>query len=118
MAIILSLVTVYLIGQFVFKITYNPQRKPYQLLKKAIRRGSAREVKIALKAINPENKTQRAKADKILKILNDYLYPQNPMEMLSENDRATLTQLAEKIKENKKLKRQENSYRLPPLYSN
>ena len=118
MAIIVSLVSLYLIGQFVFKITYNLQRKPYQLIKKAIRRGSAREVKIALKTINLENKTQRAKADEILEILNNYLYPQNPLEMLSENDQAILTQLVERMKETEKLDKQENSYRLPPLYSN
>ena len=117
LAIILSLVSLYLIGQFVFKITYNLQRKPYQLIKKAIRRGSAREVKIALKAINLENKTQRAKADEILGILNNYLYPQNPLEMLSENDQVTLTQLVDRMKETEKLEKQGNCYQLPSLYS-
>ena len=102
--------------QFIFKITYKPQRKPYQLIKKAIRKGSAREVKIALKAINLENKTQRAKADEILEILNNYLYPQNPLEMLSQNDQAILTQLVDRMKETEKLDKQGNSYRLPPLY--
>ena len=73
---ILSLTTLYLLGQFVLRITYDPQRKSYELLIKAIGGNSAKEIKQALKAINLENKTQRAGADEILEILNNYIYSQ------------------------------------------
>ena len=117
LAVILSLSTLYLFGQFVLKITNNPQRKSYQLLIKAIRRDSAKEIKQALKAINLENKTQRARADEILEILNKYIYSQNPLETLTESDRTMLTQLVDRMKETEKVKRQENKYQLPPLFN-
>ena len=117
LAVILSLSTLYLFGQFVLKITSNPQRKSYQLLIKAIRRDSAKEIKQALKAINLENKTQRARADEILEILNNYIYSQNPLETLTESDRTMLTQLVDRMKETEKVKRQENKYQLPPLFN-
>ena len=117
LAVILSLSTLYLFGQFVLKITNNPQRKSYQLLIKAIRRDSAKEIKQALKAINLENKTQRARADEILEILNSYIYSQNPLETLTESDRTMLTQLVDRMKETEKVKRQENKYQLPPLFN-
>ena len=117
LAVILSLSTLYLFGQFVLKITSNSQRKSYQLLIKAIRRDSAKEIKLALKAINLENKTQRARADEILEILNNYIYSQNPLETLTESDRAMLTQLVDRMKETEKVKRQENKYQLPPLFN-
>ena len=117
LAVILSLSTLYLFGQFVLKITNNPQRKSYQLLIKAIRRDSAKEIKQALKAINLENKTQRARADEILEILNNYIYSQNRLETLTESDRTMLTQLVDRMKETEKVKRQENKYQLPPLFN-
>ena len=117
LAVILSLSTLYLFGQFVLKITSNSQRKSYQLLIKAIRRDSAKEIKQALKTINLENKTQRARADEILEILNNYIYSQNPLETLTESDRAMLTQLVDRMKETEKVKRQENKYQLPPLFN-
>ena len=117
LAVILSLSTLYLFGQFVLKITSNPQRKSYQLLIKAIRRDSAKEIKQALKAINLENKTQRARADEILEILNNYIYSQNPLETLTESDQTMLTQLVDRMKETEKVKRQENKYQLPPLFN-
>ena len=117
LAVILSLSTLYLFGQFVLKITNNSQRKSYQLLIKAIRRDSAKEIKLALKAINLENKTQRARADEILEILNNYIYSQNPLETLTESDRTMLTQLVDRMKETEKVKRQENKYQLPPLFN-
>ena len=117
LAVILSLSTLYLFGQFVLKITSNSQRKSYQLLIKAIRRDSAKEIKQALKAINLENKTQRARADEILEILNNYIYSQNPLETLTESDRTMLTQLVDRMKETEKVKRQENKYQLPPLFN-
>ena len=118
LAVILSLSTLYLFGQFVLKITSNSQRKSYQLLIKAIRRDSAKEIKQALKAINLENKTQRARADEILEILNNYIYSQNPLETLTESDQTMLTQLVDRMKETEKVKRQENKYQLPPLFNN
>ena len=117
LAVILSLSTLYLFGQFVLKITSNSQRKSYQLLIKAIRRDSAKEIKLALKAINLENKTQRARADEILEILNNYIYSQNPLEKLTESDQTMLTQLVDRMKETEKVKRQENKYQLPPLFN-
>ena len=117
LAVILSLSTLYLFGQFVLKITNNPQRKSYQLLIKAIRRDSAKEIKQALKAINLENKTQRARADEILEILNNYIYSQNPLETLTESDQTMLTQLVDRMKETEKVKKQENKYQLPPLFN-
>ena len=117
LAVILSLSTLYLFGQFVLKITSNSQRKSYQLLIKAIRRDSAKGIKQALKAINLENKTQRARADEILEILNNYIYSQNPLETLTESDRTMLTQLVDRMKETEKVKRQENKYQLPPLFN-
>jgi len=117
LAVILSLSTLYLFGQFVLKITNNSQRKSYQLLIKAIRGDSAKEIKLALKAINLENKTQRARADEILEILNNYIYSQNPLETLTESDRTMLTQLVDRMKETEKVKRQENKYQLPPLFN-
>ena len=117
LAVILSLSILYLSGQFVLKITNNPQRKSYQLLIKAIRRDSAKEIKLALKAINLENKTQRARADEILEILNNYIYSQNRLETLTESDRTMLTQLVDRMKETEKVKRQENKYQLPPLFN-
>jgi len=117
LAVILSLYILYLFGQFVLQITNNPQRKSYQLLIKAIRRDSAKEIKLALKAINLENKTQRARADEILEILNNYIYSQNPLETLTESDRTMLTQLVDRMKETEKVKRQENKYQLPPLFN-
>jgi len=117
LAVILSLSTLYLFGQFVLKITNNPQRKSYQLLIKAIRRDSAKEIKQALKAINLENKTQRARADEILEILNNYIYSPNPLETLTESDQTMLTQLVDRMKETEKVKRQENKYQLPPLFN-
>ena len=117
LAVILSLSTLYLFGQFVLKITSNSQRKSYQLLIKAIRRDSAKEIKQALKAINLENKTQRARADEILEILNNYIYSQNRLETLTESDRTMLTQLVDRMKETEKVKRQENKYQLPPLFN-
>ena len=117
LAVILSLSTLYLFGQFVLKITSNSQRKSYQLLIKAIRRDSAKEIKLALKAINLENKTQRARADEILEILNNYIYSQNRLETLTESDRTMLTQLVDRMKETEKVKRQENKYQLPPLFN-
>ena len=117
LAVILSLSTLYLFGQFVLKITNNSQRKSYQLLIKAIRRDSAKEIKQALKAINLENKTQRARADEILEILNNYIYSQNPLETLTESDQTMLTQLVDRMKETEKVKRQENKYQLPPLFN-
>lgn len=117
LAVILSLSTLYLFGQFVLKITSNSQRKSYQLLIKAIRRDSAKEIKQALKAINLENTTQRARADEILEILNNYIYSQNPLETLTESDRTMLTQLVDRMKETEKVKRQENKYQLPPLFN-
>ena len=117
LAVILSLSTLYLFGQFVLKITNNPQRKSYQLLIKAIRRDSAKEIKQALKAINLENKIQRARAEEILEILNNYIYSQNPLETLTESDRIVLTQLVDRMKETEKVKRQENKYQLPPLFN-
>ena len=117
LAVILSLSTLYLFGRFVLKITSNSQRKSYQLLIKAIRRDSAKEIKLALKAINLENKTQRARADEILEILNNYIYSQNPLETLTESDRTMLTQLVDRMKETEKVKRQENKYQLPPLFN-
>ena len=117
LAVILSLSTLYLFGQFVLKITNNSQRKSYQLLIKAIRRDSAKEIKQALKEINLENKTQRARADEILEILNNYIYSQNPLETLTETDRTMLTQLVGRMKETEKAKRQENKYQLPPLFN-
>ena len=117
LAVILSLSTLYLFGQFVLKITSNSQRKSYQLLIKAIRRESAKEIKLALKAINLENKTQRARADEILEILNNYIYSQNRLETLTESDRTMLTQLVDRMKETEKVKRQENKYQLPPLFN-
>ena len=117
LAVILSLSTLYLFGQFVLKITSNSQRKSYQLLIKAIRRDSAKEIKQALKAINLENKTQRARADEILEILNNYIYSQNPLETLTESDQTMLTQLVDRMKETEKVKRQENKYQLPPLFN-
>ena len=117
LAVILSLSTLYLFGQFVLKITSNSQRKSYQLLIKAIRRDSAKEIKQALKTINLENKTQRARTDEILEILNNYIYSQNPLETLTESDRTMLTQLVDRMKETKKVKRQENKYQLPPLFN-
>ena len=117
LAVILSLSTLYLFGQFVLKITSNSQRKSYQLLIKAIRRDSAKEIKLALKAINLENKTQRARADEILEILNNYIYSQNRLETLTESDRTMLTQLVDRMKETEKVKKQENKYQLPPLFN-
>ena len=117
LAVILSLSTLYLFGQFVLKITSNSQRKSYQLLIKAIRRDSAKEIKQALKTINLENKTQRARADEILEILNNYIYSQNPLETLTESDQTMLTQLVDRMKETEKVKRQENKYQLPPLFN-
>ena len=117
LAVILSLSTLYLFGQFVLKITNNPQRKSYQLLIKAIRRDSAKEIKQALKAINLENKTQRARADEILELLNNYIYSQNPLETITESHRTMLTQLVDRMKETEKVKRQENKYQLPPLFN-
>ena len=117
LAVILSLSTLYLFGQFVLKITSNSQRKSYQLLIKAIRRDSAKEIKQALKTINLENKTQRARADEILEILNNYIYSQNRLETLTESDRTMLTQLVDRMKETEKVKRQENKYQLPPLFN-
>ena len=117
LAVILSLSTLYLFGQFVLKITNNPQRKSYQLLIKAIRRDSAKEIKQALKAINLENKAQRARADEILEILNNYIYSQNPLETLTESDQTMLTQLVDRMKETEKVKKQENKYQLPPLFN-
>ena len=117
LAVILSLSTLYLFGQFVLKITSNSQRKSYQLLIKAIRRDSAKEIKQALKAINLENKTQRALADEILEILNNYIYSQNPLETLTESDQTMLTQLVDRMKETEKVKKQENKYQLPPLFN-
>ena len=117
LAVILSLSTLYLFGQFVLKITSNSQRKSYQLLIKAIRRDSAKEIKLALKAINLENKTQRARADEILEILNNYIYSPNPLETLTESDQTMLTQLVDRMKETEKVKRQENKYQLPPLFN-
>ena len=117
LAVILSLSTLYLFGQFVSKITNNSQRKSYQLLIKAIRRDSAKEIKQALKAINLENKTQRARADEILEILNNYIYSQNPLETLTESDQTMLTQLVDRMKETEKVKKQENKYQLPPLFN-
>ena len=117
LAVILSLSTLYLFGQFVLKITNNSQRKSYQLLIKAIRRDSAKEIKQALKAINLENKTQRARADEILEILNNYIYSQNPLETLTESDQTMLTQLVDRMKETEKVKKQENKYQLPPLFN-
>ena len=117
LAVILSLSTLYLFGQFVLKITNNSQRKSYQLLIKAIRRDSAKEIKQALKAINLENTTQRARADEILKILNNYIYSPNPLETLTESDQTMLTQLVDRMKETEKVKRQENKYQLPPLFN-
>ncbi len=117
LAVILSLSTLYLFGQFVLKITSNSQRKSYQLLIKAIRKDSAKEIKQALKTINLENKTQRARADEILEILNNYIYSQNRLETLTESDRTMLTQLVDRMKETEKVKRQENKYQLPPLFN-
>ena len=117
LAVILSLSTLYLFGQFVLKITSNSQRKSYQLLIKAIRKDSAKEIKQALKAINLENTTQRARADEILKILNNYIYSPNPLETLTESDQTMLTQLVDRMKETEKVKRQENKYQLPPLFN-
>lgn len=117
LAVILSLSTLYLFGQFVLKITSNSQRKSYQLLIKAIRKDSAKEIKQALKAINLENKTQRARADEILEILNNYIYSPNPLETLTESDQKMLTQLVDRMKETEKVKRQENKYQLPPLFN-
>ena len=117
LAVILSLSTLYLFGQFVLKITSNSQRKSYQLLIKAIRKDSAKEIKQALKAIDLENKTQRARADEILEILNNYIYSQNRLETLTESDRTMLTQLVDRMKETEKVKRQENKYQLPPLFN-
>ena len=117
LAVILSLSTLYLFGQFVLKITSNSQRKSYQLLIKAIRRDSAKGIKQALKAINLENKTQRARADEILEILNNYIYSQNRLETLTESDQTMLTQLVDRMKETEKVKRQENKYQLPPLFN-
>ena len=117
LAVILSLSTLYLFGQFVLKITSNSQRKSYQLLIKAIRRDSAKEIKQALKAINLENKIQRARAEEILEILNNYIYSQNPLETLTESDRTMLTQLVDRMKETEKVKKQENKYQLPPLFN-
>ena len=117
LAVILSLSTLYLLGQFVLKITSNSQRKSYQLLIKAIRRDSAKEIKQALKAINLENKIQRARAEEILEILNNYIYSQNPLETLTESDQTMLTQLVDRMKETEKVKRQENKYQLPPLFN-
>lgn len=117
LAVILSLSTLYLFGQFVLKITSNSQRKSYQLLIKSIRRDSAKEIKQALKTINLENKTQRARADEILEILNNYIYSQNPLEALTESDQTMLTQLVDRMKETEKVKRQENKYQLPPLFN-
>ena len=117
LAVILSLSTLYLFGQFVLKITSNSQRKSYQLLIKAIRKDSAKEIKQALKAINLENTTQRVRADEILKILNNYIYSPNPLETLTESDQTMLTQLVDRMKETEKVKRQENKYQLPPLFN-
>ena len=117
LAVILSLSTLYLFGQFVLKITNNPQRKSYQLLIKAIRRDSAKEIKQALKAINLENTTQRARADEILEILNNYIYSQNPLETITEGDQTMLTQLVDRMRETEKVKKQENKYQLPPLFN-
>ncbi len=117
LAVILSLSTLYLFGQFVLKITNNPQRKSYQLLIKTIRRNSAKEIKQALKAINLQNKTQRARADEILEILNNYIYSQNPLETLTESDQTMLTQLVDRMKETEKVKKLENKYQLPPLFN-
>ena len=117
LGVILSLSTLYLFGQFVLKITSNSQRKSYQLLIKAIRKDSAKEIKQALKAINLENTTQRARADEILKILNNYIYSPNPLETLTESDQTMLTQLVDRMKETEKVKRQENKYQLPPLFN-
>ena len=117
LAVILSLSTLYLFGQFVLKITSDSQRKSYQLLIKAIRKDSAKEIKQALKAINLENTTQRARADEILEILNNYIYSQNRLETLTESDRTMLTQLVDRMKETEKVKRQENKYQLPPLFN-
>ncbi len=117
LAVILSLSTLYLFGQFVLKITSNSQRKSYQLLIKSIRRDSAKEIKQALKTINLENKTQRARADEILEILNNYIYSQNPLGTLTESDRTMLTQLVDRMKETEKVKKQENKYQLPPLFN-
>ena len=117
LAVILSLSTLYLFGQFVLKITNNPQRKSYQLLIKAIRRDSAKEIKQALKAINLENKIQRARTEEILEILNNYIYSQNPLETITESDQTMLTQLVDRMKETEKVKKQENKYQLPPLFN-
>ena len=117
LGVILSLSTLYLFGQFVLKITSNSQRKSYQLLIKAIRKDSAKEIKQALKAINLENTTQRARADEILEILNNYIYSPNPLETLTESDQTMLTQLVDRMKETEKVKRQENKYQLPPLFN-
>ena len=117
LAVILSLSALYLFGQFVLKITNNPQRKSYQLLIKAIRRDSAKGIKQALKAINLENKTQRARADEILEILNNYIYSQNPLETITESDQTMLTQLVDRMRETEKVKKQENKYQLPPLFN-
>ncbi len=117
LAVILSLSTLCLFGQFVLKITNNPQRKSYQLLIKAIRRDSAKEIKQALKAINLENKTQRARADEILEILNNYIYSQNPLETITVSDQTMLTRLVDRMRETEKVKKQENKYQLPPLFN-
>ena len=117
LAVILSLYILYLFGQFVLKITSNSQRKSYQLLIKAIRKDSAKEIKQALKAINLENTTQRARADEILEILNNYIYSPNPLETLTESDQTMLTQLVDRMKETEKVKRRENKYQLPPLFN-
>ena len=117
LAVMLCLSTLYLFGQFVLKITSNSQRKSYQLLIKAIRKDSAKEIKQALKAINLENTTQRARADEILEILNNYIYSPNPLETLTESDQTMLTQLVDRMKETEKVKRQENKYQLPPLFN-
>ena len=117
LAVILSLSTLYLFGQFVLKITSNSQRKSYQLLIKAIRRDSAKKIKQALKAINLENKTQQARAEEILEILNNYIYSQNPLETITKSDQTILTQLVDRMKETERVKKQENKYQLPPLFN-
>ena len=117
LGVILSLSTLYLFDQFVLKIASDSQRKSYQLLIKAIRKDSAKEIKQVLKAINLKNKTQRARADEILDILNNYIYSQNPLDTLTESDRIMLTQLVDRMKETEKVKKQENKYQLPPLFN-
>ena len=117
LAVIISLIILYLFGQIVLKITYDPQRKSYQLLMKAIERDSAEEIRHALKTINLENRTQQARANEIIEILNNYIYSQNPLETLTDSDQIRLIQLVNRMKETEKVKKQENRYQLPPLFN-